>query len=189
MLARGHNLAWADLVGRYGTAVGSRVNYVVVRDGGYTVFAQGGGAGYSIDANLWGIGWRLVFLINVPIGALTWPLAAKALPRGASHPGVKLDVVGVGLVGLALVAIIYPLIQGRGSGWPAWAFLLLGAGAVGGQPETAYSDSLPQILASGICFVDRLVVEGGPRGGIHWALRRIRYGWCRTRPCIPAKSH
>ena len=28
-------------------------------------------AGALIDANLWGTGWRLVFLINVPIGALT----------------------------------------------------------------------------------------------------------------------
>ena len=70
-------------------------------------------AGALIDANLWGIGWRLVFLINVPIGVVTLPLAIRSLPRGATHPDVKLDVGGVVLVGLALVAIIYPLIQGR----------------------------------------------------------------------------
>ena len=34
------------------------------------------------------------------------------------------------LVGLALVAIIYPLIQGRTEGWPAWCFAMLAAGAV-----------------------------------------------------------
>jgi EmrB/QacA subfamily drug resistance transporter len=86
-------------------------------------------AGALIDANLWGTGWRLVFLINVPIGLVTLPLAIRSLPRGASHPDVKLDIGGVWLVGLALVAIIYPLIQGRASGWPAWCFIMLAAGA------------------------------------------------------------
>ena len=87
-------------------------------------------AGALIDANLWGIGWRLVFLINVPIGALALALASRSLPRGATHPDVKLDIGGVLLVGLALVAIIYPLIQGRSEGWPAWSFAMLAAGAV-----------------------------------------------------------
>jgi MFS family permease len=87
-------------------------------------------AGALIDANLWGTGWRLVFLINLPVGALTFPLAVRSLPRGATHPGVKLDIGGVWLVGLALVAIIYPLIQGRVDGWPAWSFGLLAAGVI-----------------------------------------------------------
>ena len=88
-------------------------------------------AGALIDANLWGIGWRLVFLINVPIGALTLPLAIRSLPRGgATHPGLKLDLGGVWLVGLALVAIIYPLIQGRAAGWPTWCLAMLVAGGI-----------------------------------------------------------
>jgi EmrB/QacA subfamily drug resistance transporter len=88
-------------------------------------------AGALIDANFWGIGWRLVFLINVPIGVLVLPLAVRSLPRGgASRPGMKLDLGGVLLVGLALVAIIYPLIQGRADGWPAWSFAVLAAGAI-----------------------------------------------------------
>ena len=87
-------------------------------------------AGALIDANLWGTGWRMVFLINVPIGALALLLAIRSLPRGATHPNVKLDVGGVWLVGLALVAIIYPLIQGQTDGWPAWSFAMLAAGAI-----------------------------------------------------------
>jgi MFS family permease len=87
-------------------------------------------AGALIDANLWGTGWRLVFLINIPVGALALPLAVRSLPRGATHPGVRLDLGGVGLVGLALVAIIYPLIQGRADGWPAWCFAVLAAGVI-----------------------------------------------------------
>jgi predicted MFS family arabinose efflux permease len=65
----------------------------------------------------------------VPLGLIAWPLAVRALPRGVSHPDLKLDVGGIWLVGLALVAIIYPLIQGEGSGWPPWTYALLAAGA------------------------------------------------------------
>ena len=87
-------------------------------------------AGALIDANFWNIGWRLVFLINVPIGLVALPIAIRSLPSGISHPDLKLDLGGVGLVGLALVAIIYPLIQGQSDGWPAWTLVLLAAGAV-----------------------------------------------------------
>lgn len=86
-------------------------------------------AGLLVEADLWGTAWRLVFLINIPIGALTLPLAIRSLPHGAGRPGMKLDVTGVWLVGLALVAIIYPLIQGQTDGWPAWCFASLAAGA------------------------------------------------------------
>jgi EmrB/QacA subfamily drug resistance transporter len=87
-------------------------------------------AGALVDANLWGTGWRLVFLINVPIGVVSFVLALRTLPRGASHSGMRLDVGGVWLIGLALVAIIYPLIQGQPAGWPVWTFVLLGLGLV-----------------------------------------------------------
>ena len=85
-------------------------------------------AGVLIDADLLGTGWRLVFLINVPIGLFALVTAVRVLPRGASHAGVRLDVTGMLLVGLAAVAIIYPLIQGRADGWPAWIFAMLAAG-------------------------------------------------------------
>jgi EmrB/QacA subfamily drug resistance transporter len=87
-------------------------------------------AGALVEANLWGIGWRLVFLINVPIGIAAFAGALRVLPRTVAHPGIRLDLGGMMLVGLALTAIIYPLIQGRTDGWPAWTFVMLGAGAV-----------------------------------------------------------
>jgi EmrB/QacA subfamily drug resistance transporter len=85
-------------------------------------------AGALIDANLWHVGWRLVFLINVPIGVVALVLAIPALPDSPRRAGLTLDTGGVWLVGLALVAIIYPLIQGRADGWPLWSFALLAAG-------------------------------------------------------------
>jgi EmrB/QacA subfamily drug resistance transporter len=87
-------------------------------------------AGALVEANLWGIGWRLVFLINVPIGIAAFAGAVRVLPRTVAHPGIRLDTGGMLLIGAALTAIIYPLIQGRTAGWPAWTFVMLGAGAV-----------------------------------------------------------
>ena len=87
-------------------------------------------AGALIDANLWNSGWRLVFLINVPIGLLAIPFAFRSLPRGVTHPGLTLDGAGVVLIGLSLVAIIFPLIQGQTAGWPLWMFAVIACGAV-----------------------------------------------------------
>ncbi len=87
-------------------------------------------AGALVEANLWGIGWRLVFLINVPIGVVAFAGALRVLPRTVAHPGIRLDVVGMALIGLALTAIIYPLIQGRADGWPVWTYVSLGTGAM-----------------------------------------------------------
>ncbi|HEY2213891.1 MAG TPA: MFS transporter [Acidimicrobiales bacterium] len=86
-------------------------------------------AGVLVEANLWGIGWRLVFLINVPVGIAAFAGAFRVLPRTVAHPGIRLDIVGMLLIGTALTAIIYPLIQGRTDGWPAWTFVSLVAGA------------------------------------------------------------
>src|ERR1700722_10443818 len=86
-------------------------------------------AGALVEANLWGIGWRLVFLINVPIGIAAFAGAVRVLPRTVAHAGIRLDPVGMVLIGVALTAIIYPLIQGRPDGWPAWTFVSLAAGA------------------------------------------------------------
>lgn len=87
-------------------------------------------AGGLVDADLFGTGWRLVFLINIPVGVAALALAIHSLPRGASHSGTRLDIGGVCLVGLAMIAIIYPLIQGEADGWPAWEFGLLGTGVL-----------------------------------------------------------
>jgi EmrB/QacA subfamily drug resistance transporter len=87
-------------------------------------------AGALVEANLWGIGWRLVFLINLPIGIAALAGAVRVLPPTVAHPEIRLDTGGMILVGLALTAIIYPLIQGRTAGWPAWTFVMLGAGAL-----------------------------------------------------------
>lgn len=86
-------------------------------------------AGGLLAADLFGAGWRLVFLINLPVGTAVVAAAARVLPRGRGDRGVGLDPLGIALVGLACTAIVYPLIDGRSQGWSAAIFVVLGGGA------------------------------------------------------------
>jgi EmrB/QacA subfamily drug resistance transporter len=80
--------------------------------------------GGLVQSDLFGLGWRMIFLVNVPIGLVALAGAARYLPE--SRAGRKrMDLVGVALVSLALLLFVWPLVQGRQAGWPAWAWLAL----------------------------------------------------------------
>ncbi|MEV6173471.1 MFS transporter [Streptomyces sp. NPDC051954] len=85
--------------------------------------------GVLTDLDLFGLGWRAVFLINIPFGVLAVVLAAWCLPESRSDRAPRLDVPGVVLVTLAAIGLMYPLVQGREQGWPAWMFAVM-AGAL-----------------------------------------------------------
>ncbi|MEO8757626.1 MAG: DHA2 family efflux MFS transporter permease subunit [Devosia sp.] len=87
--------------------------------------------GLLIQANLGGLDWRPIFLVNVPVGILAVVLGWFIIPRPPGHPGLKNDFVGIGLFGASMVALVYPLIEGRTYGWPAWTWGMIAASAVG----------------------------------------------------------
>src|SRR5690349_13321014 len=82
-------------------------------------------AGVLIDADILGSGWRMIFLINVPVGIVGTYIAARYLPDVPRDPNARLDPLGSVLVLLASGCLIYPLVQGRELGWPAWIYALL----------------------------------------------------------------
>ncbi|WP_157254011.1 MFS transporter [Nonomuraea typhae] len=83
--------------------------------------------GLLMAADLGGLGWRAVFLINLPIGAVALVMARSVLPEiPRDRHGRTLDLPGAVLVAAGLVAIVLPLVQGPELGWPAWTWLLLG---------------------------------------------------------------
>ena len=86
-------------------------------------------AGFLIDADLFGTGWRMIFLINIPVGTVGTVLAVKYLPDLPRNRETKLDVVGSVLLAVASALLIYPLVQGREHDWPLWCFLMMGASA------------------------------------------------------------
>ncbi len=87
--------------------------------------------GGLIALNLFGSGWRLVFLINLPLGLLALTSAARLLPRGGERHAGSLDLLGAAIAAAASLALVYPLVEGRELGWPAWTFVLMAAGAAG----------------------------------------------------------
>jgi EmrB/QacA subfamily drug resistance transporter len=85
--------------------------------------------GLLVHADLFGTGWRMIFLINLPI-AVAVLAAARHLPAVApTARGTRLDLPGIGLAGTGIVLLIFPLVQGHELGWPLWAFASMVAAA------------------------------------------------------------
>ena len=83
-------------------------------------------AGVLIDADVLGTGWRLVFLINLPDRAVRLHHARPGPAPRCLARGSQARRHGHDPRRGSAVAIIYPLIQGRADGWPAWIFVMLG---------------------------------------------------------------
>lgn len=86
--------------------------------------------GLLIGVNIFGLGWRPIFFINVPIGIAALALGARLIPTFSSQEAKKLDFIGTLLIAATLVAIMAPLTLGQLYGWPLWAWLCLVAAAV-----------------------------------------------------------
>ena len=105
--------------------------------------------GTLLALDLWGLEWRPIFLVNVPLAIVTITAAIFILPKEEKHDAVGLDWGGVALITPALLLLVIPLLEGRELGWPLWtiasfiaAFPLLGGfiwyerhvGKRGGRP-------------------------------------------------------
>ena len=86
--------------------------------------------GLLISADLFGSTWRPIFLVNVPIGLLVLAAGARLLPPGTRDPGRGLDLAGLGLLSLAVLALVVPLVLGQPEHWPAWGWASMAASAV-----------------------------------------------------------
>jgi len=87
--------------------------------------------GVLTDANLFGWSWRAVFFVNVPVAAGSLIAGLRFVPETRDPGARRPDVPGAVLLAASLVAIVYPLLEGRQFGWPAWVWLLLVAGLAG----------------------------------------------------------
>jgi MFS family permease len=78
--------------------------------------------GFLITINLFGLAWRPLFLINIPFGIVLFAVAWFALPEDPQRTGArpKLDLIGVGLLAIAMLLFVLPLTIGREMQWPWW---------------------------------------------------------------------
>ena len=77
------------------------------------------------DVHLFVAGWRLIFLINLPLGLISVILAARYLKDTRTMKKGKFDRSGVTLLTMALIALIYPLVRGPELHWPLWSIGLI----------------------------------------------------------------
>ncbi len=103
--------------------------------------------GVLVQANLFGLGWRPIFLVNLPVGLLTLLAAWLLAPESRSPTARKLDLGGVAVVSVALMLLVFPLVEGPDAGWPWWAFACLAAA--------------PFALAGFVVFERRVRAAGG----------------------------
>ncbi len=103
--------------------------------------------GLLIRANLFGLSWRPIFLINLPVGLVAVVAAAFLLRESRPPVARRLDLGGVTLVSLGLFLLVGPLVIGRDAGWPAWSLVCLLAA--------------PPTLAIFIVFERRLAARDG----------------------------
>jgi predicted MFS family arabinose efflux permease len=82
-----------------------------------------------VEANLFGLGWRAVFLPQVLLASAA---ALRAQPwRPAAGRGPTLDLASVGLLVVSTMALVVPLIEGRRLQWPLWLLVLPVIAALG----------------------------------------------------------
>jgi predicted MFS family arabinose efflux permease len=81
--------------------------------------------GVLVEADLFGLGWRAIFWVNVPIAIIGLIVGARFMPESRVAGNTRLDLPGAVLAAAAVVLLLLPLMQGRDWGWPWWSFLIL----------------------------------------------------------------
>ncbi|HET8840598.1 MAG TPA: MFS transporter [Ktedonobacteraceae bacterium] len=81
--------------------------------------------GGLITANVAGLAWRSVFLVNVPLGIIVLIGAWAFVFDNREPQKAPLDWRGTGLVAIGLLLFLYPLVEGHTLGWPWWIILCL----------------------------------------------------------------
>ncbi len=103
--------------------------------GVYTAVLAGGGVvgqvlgGALVSADLFGSGWRPVFLVNVPIGVALLIAGRRLLPAIPGNRERSLDLVGLVVLAVAIGLLVVPLVLGHELGWPVWGWVMLAGGA------------------------------------------------------------
>jgi EmrB/QacA subfamily drug resistance transporter len=86
--------------------------------------------GLLVNANLFGLSWRTVFMINIPIVALVLLAGALLVPATREREVGRPDVLGSIVLAAGMVGIVFPLLEGRHYGWPLWGWFCLAGGVM-----------------------------------------------------------
>ncbi|QMV13547.1 MFS transporter [Vibrio spartinae] len=85
--------------------------------------------GWMVHGNFFGLGWRSIFLMNIPVGLFA-VFMAWFIPESHAEQRPDLDWIGVALVSLGSALLLVPLLEGAEQGWPGWSLWALGSAAL-----------------------------------------------------------
>ncbi|MGO1850739.1 MFS transporter [Microbacterium sp.] len=129
------------------------------------VFAVAGPilGGLLIDANLLGLGWRPIFLVNIVLGGVALILAFRHLPTVPAHRSTRIDLIGSILLALALFGLLFGLVTGSSDGWSGLTISSAIAGVLllvlfGWRQARADEPLLPRSLLANRGFTSGLIV-------------------------------
>ncbi|SDS10892.1 MFS transporter [Bradyrhizobium canariense] len=103
--------------------------------------------GVLVSSHPFGLTWQAIFLINVPIGLVAVIGSLLFLSDSRADHAQKLDISGVVLLSVTLGLLVYPLVEGRETGWPVWIVAMLVVS--------------PIVLIAFVRFERRLTAQGG----------------------------
>lgn len=83
------------------------------------------GGGLLVAMDIGGLGWRPIFLVNVPIGVVGLLVARRTVPESRAADPLRVDGPGTALLGVALLCVLIPLTLGRALSWPLWTVPML----------------------------------------------------------------
>ncbi|WP_299816972.1 MFS transporter [uncultured Roseibium sp.] len=118
--------------------------------------------GVIVSADIAGLGWRPIFLINIPVGMFSLYGAWRFVPKIRAGERVTSDWAGTILFAMAIAGFVFPLVEGRQFGWPLWCFALMALSAgLGGlflklqarRAAAGLAQLLPTVLLSDRMFV------------------------------------
>jgi EmrB/QacA subfamily drug resistance transporter len=78
--------------------------------------------GFLIQADLFHLGWRPIFLINLPLGLITILAASVILDESKAKNPPGVDLIGTVLLTIALFLFSLPFMEGADAGWPLWTW-------------------------------------------------------------------
>jgi hypothetical protein len=81
--------------------------------------------GILIGFDVFGLGWRVIFLVNLPVIALVLVFGLPLLRNKRAEKPRRPDFIGMLLSILTLGCVVVPLIKGREAGWPIWTWVTL----------------------------------------------------------------
>ncbi len=87
--------------------------------------------GLLINANIAGLDWRPIFLVNIPIGIAVIATGLRFVPTVPGNREITNDWGGIAIAGVSVFLLVFPLIEGHAYGWPWWTFASMAASAVG----------------------------------------------------------